>query len=582
MPPGPANLLADIARHWPLASGVAALILGGAGLAVLVLQSAEQADSETRSTLMDMAVAIERLETELVAETNPVPGDLFTEFIAESELVSRADRLDDTLASALRKLTNLPKGYRREPALVGGRIAAMQQRVRQLRSDLVDITALFGGHIAAMQQRVRQLRSDLVEIRDLRRRMFGTMDELVRAPDVEHDLYAAVVEVVAAVHGHGREEVLPAAESLALGVARVRDAAADSAPGTAALAAEFATLAAALAERRVAVQGKIEEIHASAQERRGDFHRLVEELQAEWWEATKTPAWVVFALVLPLVATGIWTALAVGRYRDVRSAPVADSRLGPTAAIVSRICADGVSAAAHEILEHVSTLRLIPQYSSGSGTFAANAVRSVRVLGAAIERTAAGLGSFADTAIPARSGEAVALAHCVDSAVAAARKAAGKDVAFEVSAGDTRALSSPEDVRLMLDNVLANAAEAAAGETRTSLVQVSIEVDADRAEAAVVVTDDGPGMTKWVQDHAFNLFFTTKANRPGAGLPVARQLATKWSGSMSIGQSGGSGATIRISLPLATDETPKADVRRALANRVLRPWRYRQTPDGTD
>ena len=580
MPRSPANYLGDVARHWSLASGVAALILGGLGLAVLVLQSAKQADSETRSTLMDLAMTIERLETELVAETNPVPGDLFAEFIAESDLVSRADRLDDTLATTLRKLTKLPEGH--PPAPVGGRIAGMQQRVGQSRSDLVDITALVGGHIAAMQQRIRQLRSDLVEARDLRSRMFGTMDELVRAPDVEPNLYAAVVGVVAAVHGHVREEILPAAENLALGVARLRDAAADSAPGTAALAAEFATLAAALAERRMAVQGKLEEIHASARERRGDFHRLVEELQTEWWEATKPPAWVVFALVLPLLATGIWTASAIGRYRDVGSAPAADSGLAPTA-IVAGISAEGVSAAAHEILEHLSTLRLIPQYSSGSGTLAANAVRSVRVLGAAIERTAAGLGRVADTAIPARSGEAVALARCVDGAVAAARKAAGGDVAFEVSAGAARVLSSTEDVRLMLDIVLANAAEAAAAETRTGLVRVSIEVDADRAEAAVVVTDDGPGMTKWVRDHAFNLFFTTKANRPGAGLAVARRLATKWGGSTSISQLDGSGATVRISLPLATDDTRKAEVRWApLANRVLRPWRYRQTPQGTD
>ena len=561
MPPSPAEFFAEVARLWSPASGVAALILGGGGLVALVSQPA---DSETRSVLMDTVLAIERLEAELVAEISRVPEDLFAEFIAESERTSRAERLDDSLAAALRKLANLPERFRAELAM------------------------LVGDHVAATQQRVRRLRSDLVEIQDLRKRMFGTMNDLVRTTDFEHDLYAAVVEVVAAVHGQVQEEVLPTGEDVAVGVARVLSAAANSTQGTLALASEFATHAAALAERRAAVQGNLEEILASAQERRRDIHRLVDELRAEW-DASEPPAWVALALALTLVAVGMWTALATVRYRDAERAPAGRS-LDPTETIVSRISAARISAAAHEIMRHASSLRQIPQYSGGSGTSGANTVRSIRVLDAAIEQTARSLGRFLDAAASTRSGEAVAstrsgkavaLAQCVTSAVSAARRAAGRDVAFEVSADNARVLSSSDDVRLILGNVLANAVEAADAKTRTSRVRVLIEVDSDHAEATVVVTDNGPGMTKGVQDHAFDLFFTTKANRPGAGLAVARQLATRWGGSMSISQSGGSGATVRILLPLATDEDRKAKIRRSLTNGVLRLWRDRLPTHGT-
>ena len=561
MPSGPLQVLADVARRWSLASGVVALVLGGAAVVGLVFQSATLADSDTRNALMDTVLGIERLEAELTAEVDRVRGDSFAEFIAERELLSGAKRLEASLAAAAGRLTSLPERFRGELAV------------------------LVGDHFAALRERLRRLRLDLVDIWDLRKTMFRAMDDLVRAPDIEYDLYAAVVETVALVHGHAQEEVLPTAENIAVGLERVRNTAANLAPGTVALASEFATHVETLAERRVAVQGKLEEIDTSAQERRQDVHRLVDELQAEWWEAAKPPAWIVLVLTLALLlsAVGTWTALT-GRYRDTRNSPPTDTRFDATAAIVSRVSAERVSAAAREIRQQVSSLRLIPQYSSGAGTSGAKAVQSFQALGSSIERTAAGLARLAVTAMPARPGEVVGLAQSVARMISRARKEAGGDVGFEVSTCDARVWSSSDDVGLMLGNVLANAAEAHDGGTRTSLVRVSIEVDSDRAEAAVVVTDNGPGMTKRVQDRAFDLYFTTKPSRLGAGLTVTRQVAANWGGSASISQSGGSGATIRISLPLATDDDPQAEIRslispvrslaRALANRVLRAWQF--------
>ena len=547
MPQGLAKFLAEVAQRYPHASDIAALVLSGAALVGLVAQSAVLAGFDTRSALMDTALAIERLETELVAEIDRLEGDPFAEFIAENELLSATERLEDSLAAALGKLTNLPERFR-------GKLAV-----------------LVGDHFTALRQRVQQLRSDLVEIWDLRTRMFGAMDELVRAPGVEQDLYAAVVEVVALVHGHAQDEVLPTAENVGVAVARVREAAANLAPETAALASEFAVHVAALAKQRVAVQGRFEAIDTAAQQGRQNVHRLVGELQAEWWDAAETPTWVVLALTLALLlfAVGKWTA-STDRHRDMRNSPPAGTRSDPSATIVSGITAARVSGAAGEIRHCVSSLRMIPQYASGVGTSGAKAISAVHTLGLAIERTAADLGRFAATAMPAPTGKAVGLAPCVASAVATARKSAGGDVAFEVSAGNARVLSSSDDVRLMLGNVLANAAEADDGKTRTSLVRVSIKVDSEHAEAAVLVTDNGPGMTKRVQNRAFDLFFTTKANHLGVGLAVARQLATNWGGSTSISNPEGSGTTIRISLPLATDHDAKAEVRQARANLVLR------------
>ena len=548
----PGRFLAEAARRWSLVSGVAACILIGGALTALVYhQSAALAESATRGTLMETLSAIDLLEAEMIAQISLAQGDIFSEFITQSELSSRAEMLEGSLAAVVGKLPKVPE---------------------RLREELV---ALIGGHIASMRHRVSQLKPDLVEVQELRGRLFGTVGDLVQAPDVGPDVYAAQAEVAALLQRYAQGEASLVPEGIvSAAVASLRNAAANSPSRAADLASEFAVDAALLAERQVAVHRKLGELGTIGQERRRDIDLLVGALEAELLDAPGPTAMIVLAVVLVflLVAAGALTVLAAARLRDAGGAPRQGPRPDPTTVVVSSILADRVAEASGQILQHMSFLRRLPQYSRGSGTTSAQAVQSARVLGVAIERIAAGLARFAETATPASTGGAVALAPCVACAVAAARKLAGAGVAFEILDGDMRVLSSPDDLRLILDNVLTNAVEAADGEIRTSQVRVSVEVDSGRGEAAVVVSDNGPGVTEQIQKRAFDLFYTTKPNRVGVGLPVAQRLVLKWGGSMSISRSGGSGATVRISLPVATDQDPKAIVRRDLGKRILRRW----------
>jgi signal transduction histidine kinase len=70
----------------------------------------------------------------------------------------------------------------------------------------------------------------------------------------------------------------------------------------------------------------------------------------------------------------------------------------------------------------------------------------------------------------------------------------------------------------------------------------------------VEVTDDGPGMPPEISDKVFDPFFTTKAQGSGLGLAIVRKIVDAHDGRLDLRTSPGEGTTIRLTLPVSTED----------------------------
>lgn len=82
-------------------------------------------------------------------------------------------------------------------------------------------------------------------------------------------------------------------------------------------------------------------------------------------------------------------------------------------------------------------------------------------------------------------------------------------------------------------------------------ITISIDHLLDTNEVAISVADDGHGMTPDVQQHAFEHFFTTRAEAGGTGLglPMVQAFARDAGGDVIIDSEPGAGTVVQIVLP---------------------------------
>ncbi|MFZ5927708.1 MAG: sensor histidine kinase [Acidobacteriota bacterium] len=129
-------------------------------------------------------------------------------------------------------------------------------------------------------------------------------------------------------------------------------------------------------------------------------------------------------------------------------------------------------------------------------------------------------------------------------------EAAQQSVAIE-----TAGLDQPAPIRgdsgllqQALLNVLRNAIEA-----MPSGGKLGVRLEKSGQNAELEISDTGPGISPEVREKVFNLYYTTKQNGTGIGLAMTYRAIQLHNGSIEIGGAPGSGAVVRIRLPLASE-----------------------------
>ena len=159
--------------------------------------------------------------------------------------------------------------------------------------------------------------------------------------------------------------------------------------------------------------------------------------------------------------------------------------------------------------------------------------------------------------------EDVDLVQIVEGMESMLRHVVGHDVRLELELGAAAVVQADRgQLEQVLMNLVANARDAVAGggriTVRTELVHVA-GAEGDRLRiapgeyAALVVADDGEGMSPEVVSRIFDPFFTTKERGAGTGLGLStvHGIVRQSGGAVDVSSAPGEGSTFRILLALA-------------------------------
>jgi PAS domain S-box-containing protein len=145
-----------------------------------------------------------------------------------------------------------------------------------------------------------------------------------------------------------------------------------------------------------------------------------------------------------------------------------------------------------------------------------------------------------------------------------------------VSSGDDLLITGDEgQLRQVIHNVIANAADAMprGGTVVISWEPVRPEDDPASPLAGpsvrISVRDEGKGIPQEHLSKVFDPFFTTKQKRSGLGLATSYSIVKNHGGTIAVESRAGQGTMVRIYLPLAPVDRPSADVDQA-AGRTVR------------
>lgn len=113
---------------------------------------------------------------------------------------------------------------------------------------------------------------------------------------------------------------------------------------------------------------------------------------------------------------------------------------------------------------------------------------------------------------------------------------------------DVRVRGWPEGLRLIVDNLIDNAAVHGVGHDGRAVITVSLDQEGD--EAVLAVQDTGPGISPAQRESVFTRF-ERRAGSPGSGLglTLVRQQAELQGGSVSVAE--GPGARVEVRLPVS-------------------------------
>jgi signal transduction histidine kinase len=209
---------------------------------------------------------------------------------------------------------------------------------------------------------------------------------------------------------------------------------------------------------------------------------------------------------------------------------------------------------AHEIKNPLTAMRIgVDQLrrSSGradAGGWGGRAEMAVDVLAAETERLERLAREFSDFGrLPEGPKSEVDL---VDLLMDLGKSAVPSEVAVSVHANGEpcRLLGYYEPLRRAFANLLRNAAEAMRGR---GAIDVAVTRDGQGGGVVVTIADHGPGIPDDLRQRVFEPYFTTKQDGTGLGLALVRQTIEAHSGTITVGETPGGGATFSIVLSAA-------------------------------
>lgn len=125
----------------------------------------------------------------------------------------------------------------------------------------------------------------------------------------------------------------------------------------------------------------------------------------------------------------------------------------------------------------------------------------------------------------------------------------GIKVSLQLAKPAPHAMVDAIETQQVLHNLIRNAAEAAGNGGL-----ITIETQADRGEAKIVVSDNGPGISAALLPKLFTPFVTTKSDGMGLGLSLCATLVERVDGRIEADNLPAGGARFTVSLPLLENQ----------------------------
>jgi hypothetical protein len=137
----------------------------------------------------------------------------------------------------------------------------------------------------------------------------------------------------------------------------------------------------------------------------------------------------------------------------------------------------------------------------------------------------------------------------------AARHVPEPKLTIAPGAEEARVFCHEQDIALLLEELVANAAEASGGKPAPAEIMIEVEEGA----VCLTVSDFGEGMLPEVAARAGQLFFTTRTDRRGRGmgLAIVQSITGSLGGEVCLWSQSGNGTKVRCRLPLAAPRPPK-------------------------
>jgi len=152
--------------------------------------------------------------------------------------------------------------------------------------------------------------------------------------------------------------------------------------------------------------------------------------------------------------------------------------------------------------------------------------------------------------------QVVAIDEVVHESARLAMSGSGMDCRIEMAADLRPVKADPGQIAQVVGNLLMNARQAMGDSGTIHVTSHNHSDDGTRPEVAIVIRDEGPGISEPELLRVFDPYYTTKETGSGLGLAIVYSIIEKHHGRLAVATELGCGTTFSVYLP-ATKELPR-------------------------